>query len=701
MESKKYSLEIGGKELKVEIGGLAGRANSSVLAQMGDTVVLATCVMAKNTKEGVNYLPLSVDYEERLYAAGKIKGSRFIKREGRPSDEAILTGRLIDRSIRPLFDQRIRNSIQIVITVLSFDGKNDPDTLSLIAASLSLTISDIPWAGPVGCIRVSRVENSLVFNPDYQERETSEFNVLVAGTENRVNMLEARSQEASEEKVLEGIEAAQPHIKKSIDWQKKIQKEIGKEKISLNFPEANQKLISLAKEFLQKKLEEVVYNQDQVHLGGRLDSLKEELLKHLEKAGELGIEKDHLAKEIEEILEKEIDNLLHKNVLESEKRPDGRKLDEVRPLNCQVALLPRTHGSGLFLRGATQALAIVTLGSPGMVQLLDTMEYDKEKHFILHYNFPPFCVGETGFLRGPGRREIGHGALAEKAVESLIPEKDGFPYTIRVVSEILSSNGSSSMASVSATSLALMDAGVPMKGPAAGIALGLVLGKDINEYKILTDIQGPEDHHGDMDLKIAGTKNGITAMQMDVKVEGLTVNILKDAFARAKKARLEILAEMEKAIAEPRKELSQYAPVIITLQINPDKIRDVIGPGGKVINRIIAETGVDIDIEDSGLVFITSPNKEANEKAVAWIQNLTHEVQPGEVFQGRVTRILNFGAMVEILPGQEGLIHISELAPYHVQKVSDIVKIGDLVPVKVKNIDDMGRINLTMNNAKK
>ncbi len=581
MENKKYSLEIGGKELKVEIGDLAGRANSSVIASLGETVVLATCVMGKKPREGLNYMPLSVDYEERLYAAGKIKGSRFIKREGRPTDEAILTGRLIDRSIRPLFNQKIRQAIQVVVTVLSFDTENDPDTLSLVAASLALSISDIPWDGPIACVRMSNSNGNLIVNSTYSERESSDFNVLVAGTEERINMLESRAKEVSEEKLLEAIKTAQPHIKKIIAWQKEIQKEVGKKKISLEFPEPNEKLIASAKEFLSSRLEAIVYSQDQTHLGDRLDILKDELIEHLAKIEDLGMEKESLAGEAEALLEKEIDSLLHKNVLESEKRPDGRKLDEIRKLSCQVGLLPRTHGSGLFMRGATQALAIVTLGNPGAVQLLDTMEYEGEKPFMLHYNFPPFCVGETGFLRGPGRREIGHGALAEKAVESLLPEKNIFPYTIRVVSEILSSNGSSSMASVSASSLALMDAGVPIKEPAAGIALGLVLGKDINEYKILTDIQGPEDHHGDMDLKVAGSKNGITAVQMDVKIEGLTIDILADAFARAKKARLEILAEMKKAIPEPRKEMSPYAPVIVTLQINPEKIRDVIGPAEK------------------------------------------------------------------------------------------------------------------------
>ncbi len=700
MENKKFSLDINGKELKVEFGRLAERANASVVAQLGETVVLATCVMAKNRREGGDYMPLSVDYEEKFYAAGKIKGSRFIKREGRPSDEAILTSRLIDRALRPLFDQRIRQDIQVISTVLSFDNENDPDILSLLACSLALAVSDIPWNGPLAGVRVGTMDGKLLLNPDYQQREKGDFEIVVAGTENKVNMLEIKAKETPEDKVLEAIAFAQPHLNKIIAWQKEIQKEIGAQKMELVFENPTAEFVSLIKKFLRERIESAVYSDSKDLRNNKLSQLREELIGHIKtELGEDAANTENLRKLIpqaEMLMEAEIDQLIHKNILGSEKRPDGRKLDQIRELTCQVDILPRTHGSALFIRGATQALAITTLGGPGAEQLFETMEAEGKKHFMLHYNFPPFSVGETKPLRGPGRREIGHGALAEKALEALIPPKEDFPYTIRVVSEILSSNGSSSMASTCASSMALMAAGAPFKKAVAGIAMGLVLDSDSSSYKILTDIQGPEDHHGDMDLKVAGTTQGITAAQMDVKVEGLTLEILTAAFAQAKKARLEILETMNKAIDKPRPDLSPYAPRVFTMQISPDKIRDVIGPGGKIINQIIAETGVDIDIEDSGLIFVTAQNKEAAEKAISWIENLTHEVKPGETFQGKVTRILDFGAMVEILPNQDGLVHISELASYRVRKVSDIVKIGDVITVRVKNIDELGRINLTL-----
>lgn len=703
MEIKKFSLDISGKELTVEFGRLAGRANASVVAQLGETVVLATCVMAKNRREGGDYMPLSVDYEEKFYAAGKIKGGRFVKREGKPSDDAILTSRLIDRALRPLFDQRIRQDIQVVSTVLSFDNENDPDILSLVASSLALAVSDIPWNGPIAGLRVGMIDGELVVNPDYLQREKGDFEIVVAGTKDKVNMLEIKAKEAPEDRILEAIAFAQPHLNKIVAWQEEIRKELGIPQMELVFEEPTPEFISLVKAFLQEHLENVVYANPKGPQTGGLSQLREDLIAHIKTSlGESATSAENFRKLIQQaeaLMETEIDQLIHKNVLASEKRPDGRKLDQVRELTCQVDILPRTHGSALFVRGTTQALAITTLGGPGEEQLFETMEDEGKKHFMLHYNFPPFSVGETKPLRGPGRREIGHGALAEKAVEALIPAKEGFPYTIRVVSEILSSNGSSSMASACASSMSLMAAGVPFKKAVAGIAMGLVLGSDNSTYKILTDIQGPEDHHGDMDLKVAGTAQGITATQMDVKIDGLTIEILTAAFAQAKKARLEILEAMNGAIDKPRPDLSPYAPRVFTMQISPDKIRDVIGPGGKIINQIIAETGVEIDIEDSGLIFITSKNKETAEKAILWIENLTREAKPGEVFQGKVVRILDFGAMVEILPNQDGLVHISELAPYRVKKVSDIVKVGDVITVRVKNIDELGRINLTLKDA--
>jgi polyribonucleotide nucleotidyltransferase len=700
MRIKEYSLNIGGKELKIKISRLAERTNASVLAQMGETVVLVTCVMSEKPREGIDFLPLSVEYEEKFYAAGKIKGSRFIKREGRPSDEAILTGRLIDRALRPLFEQKIRREIQIVSTVLSFDAENDPDIVALIASSLALSISDIPWLGPIAGLRVISKDGKLIINPNYSERENSEFEIIVAGAEDKINMLEIRGDEAPEDKVLEAIASSQSVLKEIISWQKKIQKEIGEKKMDISFESPSPEFTKAVKSFLAEHLEKAVYTGSQIN---KLTQVKEELSYFL-KANFNGERTSNdefkkLSRQAENILDEEVDRIIHENILKSDKRPDNRKLDEVRELICQVDILPRTHGSALFVRGSTQALAITTLGGPGDEQLFETMEGEGKKHFMLHYNFPPFSVGETKPLRGPGRREIGHGALAEKSLISLIPQKEEFPYTIRLVSEILSSNGSSSMASVCASSMSLMAAGVPIKNAVAGIAMGLVLGPNSKTYKILTDIQGPEDHHGDMDLKIAGTANGITGAQMDVKIEGLTMEILTAAFAQAKKARLHILKKMEETISVSRTELSPYAPRVFKIQINPEKIRDVIGTGGKVINKIIDETGVAIDIEDSGMIFITSPDKESADKAISWIESLTHEIKPGELFQGKVSRIFDFGAMVEILPGQEGLVHISELAPYRVRKVSDIVKIGDTIPVKVKNIDDMGRINLSLKDA--
>jgi polyribonucleotide nucleotidyltransferase len=700
MRIKEYSLNIGGKELKIKISRLAERTNASVLAQMGETVVLVTCVMSEKPREGIDFLPLSVEYEEKFYAAGKIKGSRFIKREGRPSDEAILTGRLIDRALRPLFEQKIRREIQIVSTVLSFDAENDPDIVALIASSLALSISDIPWLGPIAGLRIGSSGEKFTINPPCAEKKTGEFEIIVAGTEEKINMLEIKANETPEEKILEAISFAQRYLKEIIVWQKEIQKEIGEKKTEMSFEGPSPEFIKSIKSFLAERLEKAVYTGTQL---SKLSQIKEELTYHIT-ASLAGKNPDQnelkkLVNQAESILDEEIDVLIHKNILKSEKRPDGRKLDEVRELICQTDILPRTHGSALFIRGATQALAITTLGGPGDEQLFETMEAEGKKHFMLHYNFPPFSVGETKPMRGPGRREIGHGALAEKSLISLIPQKEEFPYTIRLVSEILSSNGSSSMASVCASSMSLMAAGVPIKNAVAGIAMGLVLGPNSKTYKILTDIQGPEDHHGDMDLKIAGTTNGITGAQMDVKIEGLTMEILTAAFAQAKKARLHILKKMEEAISVSRTELSPYAPRVFKIQINPEKIRDVIGTGGKIINKIIDETGVEIDIEDNGMIFITSPDKESADKAISWIESLTHEPKPGEIFQGRVSRIFDFGAMVEILPGQEGLVHISELAPYRVRKVSDIVKIGDTIPVKVKNIDDMGRVNLSLKDA--
>lgn len=697
-----FKLEIGGKELKVEIRNLAEQASGSVLVQYGDTLVLGTAVMADYEREGIDFFPLTVDYEERYYAAGKILGSRYIRRESRPSDEAILTSRFIDRAIRPRFPQGLKQETQTVITCLSWDGENDPDIIGLIAASLALSISNIPWSGPIATLRIGKIEGKFILNPVYAEREKSDLDLAITGVKSPlakdilINMIEAEGNEVEEKTILEAIEFAKPYLEKLIDFQKEIAKKVGKEKIKIEEPPQDSELEKEINDFLRNRLEKALYQPAKKERMEEVNQLKEELVYFIE--GKYpGMGKQAYTKDF---FEKEINRLVHENVIKSDKRPDGRKLNEIRKLETEVGLLPRTHGSGLFIRGQTKALSILTLGAPGDVRLLEGMEIVGKKRFMHHYNFPPYSVGEVRPMRGPGRRDIGHGMLVEKALTPLVPSFDEFPYTIRIVTEILSSNGSTSMASTSSASLALMDAGVPLKRPVAGIALGL-MSDNKGKYKILTDIQGPEDHHGDMDLKVAGTEKGITAIQMDVKLDGIGQDILKEVLSEGKKARLRILDEMAKVIKKPRTELSPYAPRIIILKINPAKIREVIGPGGKVINEIIEECGVSIDIEDSGKIFVTAGKEEAVKKAVAWIKNITREAKVGEIFQGKVTRILDFGAFVEIFPGQEGLVHISQLAPYRVEKVEDIVKIGDIIPVKVISIDEQGRINLSLKEAKK
>ncbi|TSC96190.1 MAG: polyribonucleotide nucleotidyltransferase Pnp [Parcubacteria group bacterium Athens1014_10] len=711
MAIQKFVRELGGRNLIIEVGKLAGLATSSCTVQYGETTVLATVVLSREQREGIDFLPLLVDYEERLYAAGKIKGSRFIKREGRATDEAILTARLIDRAIRPLFPEEIRNDVQVILTVLSFDQENDPDIVSLIAASCALAVSGIPWFGPVGAVRVGRINEEWILNSIYSAREKSDLDLVVAGTKDKVVMLEAGAKEAKEEVVLEAIRFGQKHIEKVISLIEEIKKEIGQEKnlevlpSFLKSPEDKEKeeeLKSKVKEFLNKNLEEGLFNHKIKSKLGRKHK-KEELAEKLNNElleQEIGKEKREKAQTIfKALLEEEIS----KAILEKDKRVDGRKLDEIRPLNCEVAILPHVHGSALFKRGDTQVLSVVTLGSPGEELHLDTMEESGKKRFMHHYNFPPFSVGEVAPVRGPGRREIGHGALAEKALIPVLPEKDKFPYTIRLVSEVLSSNGSSSMGSVCASCMALMDAGIPIKKPVAGIAMGLASieeNKEIKSYKIFTDLQDLEDSNGGMDFKVAGTKDGITAIQMDTKTNGLTDEIVEKTIFQAKEARLKILEAMSEAIGEPRAELSPYAPRVITLKINPEKIRDVIGPGGKMINEIIEKTGVaSIDIEQDGTVFISSLSSSGIDKAVEWVENLTKEAKIGEIFQGRVVKIMDFGAFVEILPKQEGLVHISELAPYRVAKVEDIVKEGEIIPVKVIRIDEQGKISLSLKQA--
>ncbi len=709
MEHKKWSLQIGGRILEVETGLLAGQANGAVTVRYGDTVVLAATVMSKEGIKGKGYFPLMVDYEERYYAAGKIKGSKFIKREGRPSEEAILTGRIVDRTIRPLFDSRMRNEIQVVVTVLSIDGENDPDIVSMIAASAALSLSDIPWNGPIGAVRVGCVKNQFILNPVNGELAESSLDLIISGTKEKINMIEAGANEVPEAEIVKAFNFGHEAIRKMCLFLEGIQKEAGQLKAEATYVKGESDFEAKIRQILdEEKLFEILYGKDKQNVYIQIDAIRDKVKNYIKKSNPTSDTQEiEWFKEIaEQVFEEYCDEVVHKNVLEKEMRPDGRKLDEVRKITCQTKILPRTHGSALFTRGETQALTVTTLGSPGDEQVIDTMEMDTKKRYMHHYNFPPYSTGEIKPMRGPGRREIGHGALAERALVPVIPSKDEFPYTILLVSEILSSNGSSSMASTCGSTLSLMDAGVPIKRPVSGIAMGIITDKqptagNKQQYKILTDIQGLEDHYGDMDLKVAGTEQGITALQMDVKIEGLTPEMLEMSLVQAKINRMEILAKMLEVLPEPRKKMSEYAPRIITLHINPDKIRNVIGTGGKIINEIIDRTGVEIDIEDDGSIFITSPDESSAKKAVEWIDNLTHEVKPGELFNGRITRIMNFGAFAEILPGQEGLIHISELADYRVEKVEDIVHIGDIVPVKVREIDSQGRINLSMKAAAK
>lgn len=690
----------------MEIGRLANQANGSCRVQYGETTVLITATMSAHQKS-VDYMPLSVDYEEKYYAAGKIKGSKWIKRESRPSEEAILSGRLIDRSIRPRFDQRIRNEIQVVATVLTFDGINDPDMPALFGASLALMISDIPFDGPIAGIRVGRTDGKMIFNPTYLERQTSDFDIVVAGTENRINMIEAGANIVPEKEMAEAIKNSFNEFQKLIKFQKEIAKDFAPKKKELVVSSHDEALAGVVRDFVSPKLEKVLYTPHKQEYVEGLHKTSDELVEYIKTQYAGNPELDKKIKDALSVFEEEIDRIVHKNILESEKRPDGRKTDQLRALSAEVGILPHSHGTGLFNRGTTQALSVLTLASPGMEQWIETMEIDlTKKRFMHHYVFPPFSVGEVGRMGGSGRREIGHGALAERALLPLIPSKDDFPYTIRVVSEILSSNGSSSMASVCGSTLAMMDGGVPIKGLAAGIAMGLMFDPSagsgqVPKYKILTDIQGPEDHHGDMDLKVAGTKDGVTAMQMDVKIEGINQEILEKTLEQAKKARLEILSVLSGALKEPRKELSVYAPRIKTIKINPEKIGAVIGPQGKIINDIIDKTGATIDIEDDGSVFITSETQDGMDRAIAMIKDLTYEAKPGDEFDGTVVSIKDFGAFVEILPGKDGMVHISEISNERVNRVSDVLKMGQKVHVTVKSVDENGRISLTMKSRTK
>jgi polyribonucleotide nucleotidyltransferase len=696
MKQQTYSHSLAGKTFTVELNNWAEQASGSVLVRLGDTVVLATAVMAPTPREGGDFFPLTVDYEEKFYAAGKILGSRFVKRETRPSEEAILVMRMIDRTIRPRFDLRMRNEVQVVVTALAVDGENDPDVPAVLAASLALSLSDIPWSGPVAAVRIGRQNGEFILNPVQKEREASDCDIVVSGTETRINMLEAGASEMSEDDFAAAVEWGFTFVKELIGFQNEIVAANVPEKTAVPLVEPPQEFWELISAAFSEKISDAVYQRDKKAMKAALEAVKQEW--HA-KAAEAYPDR-YQKNAADYVFDETISQIVHRRIIEKGERPDGRKINELRPLWAAVGVLPRVHGSGIFMRGDTHVLSTLTLGAPGDEQIIEGMEIREKKRFLHHYNFPPYSTGEVKPMRGPGRREIGHGALAGKAIVPLLPPKEEFPYTIRIVSEILSSNGSTSMASVCGSSLALMDAGVPIKKAVAGAAMGLMVNEK-GEYRVLTDLAGHEDHHGDMDFKVAGTRDGITAVQLDVKIDGLTMPMVRDTLAQAHEARMQILDVMEAVIAAPRPELSPYAPRIITLQINPEKIGAVIGPGGKIINAIIAETGSSIDIEDNGLIFITAENEAVAAKTAERIRSLTKELKVGEILYGKVTRIMEFGAIVELGPNLDGMVHISELAPHRVRAVEDIVKIGDVIPVKVKELKPDGKISLSLKDAKR
>lgn len=682
-----YSIDWAGRKLTVEIGQLAKQANGAVLVRYEDTAVLSTATASKEPKN-LDFFPLTVNYEERLYAVGKIPGG-FIKREGRPSERAILASRLIDRPIRPLFADGFRNEVQVVSMVMSVDQDCSSEMAAMFGSSLALSVSDIPFGGPIAGVYVGRVDGEFIINPTVEQAEKSDITLAVAGTKDAINMVEAGALEVPEEVMLEAIMFGHDEIKRLIAFQEKIVSEIGKEKTEVTLYELDKEIEADVRAICETEMLDAIRVQEKHAREAAIKVVKNSVIEKYEAAEA----EEETLKQVKQILDKLVKNEVRRLITEDKVRPDGRGLEEIRPLSSEVDLLPRTHGSGLFTRGQTQALSICTLGALGDVQILDGLGVEEEKRFMHHYNFPNFSVGETGPMRGPGRREIGHGALGERALEPIIPSEKDFPYTIRLVSEVLESNGSTSQASICASTLAMMDAGVPIKAPVAGIAMGLI--KSGEYYSILTDIQGMEDHLGDMDFKVAGTSKGVTALQMDIKIEGLSRQILEEALQQAKIGRMQILESMMKTINTPREQLSTYAPKILMMSINPDKIRDVIGPSGKQINKIIEETGVKIDIEQDGTVFISSVNDEMNQKAKTIIEDIVREVVVGQMYLGKVKRVEKFGAFVEIFNGKDGLVHISELAEERVGKVEDVVSIGDEILVKVTEIDKQGRVNLS------
>ncbi|AKL84438.1 polyribonucleotide nucleotidyltransferase [Bacillus atrophaeus] len=686
-EKHVFTIDWAGRKLTVETGQLAKQANGAVMIRYGDTAVLSSATASKEPKP-LDFFPLTVNYEERLYAVGKIPGG-FIKREGRPSEKAILASRLIDRPIRPLFADGFRNEVQVISIVMSVDQDCSSEMAAMFGSSLALCVSDIPFEGPIAGVTVGRVDNQFIINPTVDQLEKSDIHLVVAGTKDAINMVEAGADEVPEETMLEAIMFGHEEIKRLIAFQEEIVAAVGKEKSEIKLYEIDVELSDKVKALAEEDLLKAIQVHEKHAREDAINEVKNTVVAKFE-------EEEHdedIIKQVKQTLSKLVKNEVRRLITEEKVRPDGRGVDQIRPLSSEVGILSRTHGSGLFTRGQTQALSICTLGALGDVQILDGLGVEESKRFMHHYNFPQFSVGETGPMRGPGRREIGHGALGERALEPVIPSEKDFPYTIRLVSEVLESNGSTSQASICASTLAMMDAGVPIKAPVAGIAMGLV--KSGEYYTVLTDIQGMEDALGDMDFKVAGTAKGVTALQMDIKIDGLSREILEEALQQAKKGRMEILSSMLNTLGEARKELSQYAPKILTMAINPDKIRDVIGPSGKQINKIIEDTGVKIDIEQDGTIFISSTDESNNQKAKKIIEDLVREVEVGQLYLGKVKRIEKFGAFVEIFSGKDGLVHISELALERVGKVEDVVKIGDELLVKVTEIDKQGRVNLS------
>ena len=686
-----FKTAIGGKLLELEIGKVCELANGQVMVRYGDTVVNVTACASKEPRPDIDFFPLSCDYEEKMYAAGKIPGG-FIKREGRPSEKAILNSRLMDRPLRPLFPKGFFNDVQVVATVMSVDDDAPSEIAAMIGSSVALAISDIPWEGPTGSVLIGMVDGQFIVNPSLEQREASTMHLVVSGTKEAIMMVEAGAQEVPEDTILDAIMFAHEEIKKIVEFIEEIVKEVGKPKMEIELYKVPEDIEAAVREYAEDKMRAAIQTYDKMERLDNMDAVEAETKEHFEE-----IYPDN-GKDIGNVLYTITKEQVRKMILDDGIRPDNRKRTEIRPIWCDTHVLPRTHGSGLFKRGQTQVLSVATVGPLSEAQTIDGINEQTEKRYMHHYNFPPYSVGEAGRMKSPGRREIGHGALAERALLPVLPSEEDFPYAIRVVSEVLSSNGSTSQASVCGSCLALMDAGVPIKAPVAGIAMGLIerVEEDgSSKMAILSDIQGMEDFLGDMDFKVAGTAKGVTAIQMDIKVQGLSKEVLQNALKQAYEGRMHIMKEMLDELPAPREEMSPYAPRIISMHIDPDHIRTVIGPGGKTINRIIAETGVKIDIDDTGLVYIAAPDMKSAEAGVREIELLTKEPEPGEIYEGKVTRIMNFGAFIEILPGKEGLLHISKMAKHRVEKVEDEMNIGDIVKVKVTEIDSQNRINLS------